>query len=1582
MKRNSILKLGDWTIGEDRASGALVVFKKETLQVFVDKDGGVFTTAQQGYLKQKGHALRHPGVITKAIGTQEQDCTVATWGTWTACSRPCGGGSQNRNREVVQQERNGGAECPQLTESRPCLQSFHGDLDSCPTDCVVGDWSAWAECTAICGGGRSQRQRNVTSYPSSRGVTCPSLYEEKSCNTDLCGAQLCTSLDAAFAMNPKKPHEVVITAGDNWISYDMNDAKVLQGPAKLADPGSWFKGFPLPFASQIDSAVATPSGETVVFSHGADEEGIDRNQWLLYDTSEMQVARGPYEMPANGNFDTLLDPFNKTIDAALQASGNEAYLFSADQWLLFDLVNKSIVEGPYNINETPSLNMPAPFNANIDASISDSDGTAILFSGHQWLRWDTTARQVTEGPFSIADHPKFQPLISALNVCAGFDLRKLGDLYTKLTKLRPVPTGKTSRIFKSYDVGSKDGDSKEAQFNAPLGLAPLEDVMYVADAGNHAIRKFDLKSHETTTVAGGSILGGRQDGTGAEARFNAPSGITAVRVEGTDLDGDLLYVADTDNHAIRRLWIPFGATEATVTTVAGGGHASCEQCDSAQSVAASSELAQCRSCCDCKSEVLGFRDDENGKYAKFAEPTGLVLAYEPTGGSIKGKNEVVYVADKRNNAIRQLILSPGQTTAQVSTIAGGQKMLPSMKAYSQVATPYQWGHGFGLNGFADGVGSDAMFNGPTDLALVKLEDKHVLYVADSHNNRVARVEVNMVLVDGTPTEEIPILAIRDSSGNSVGAIRSVPVGSEYQWDTQQQVWDCLVHSDLTAVSICSLAPVALPQTFEFTLGGEYNVIGLFMQWGPEGQWHEFQVAVYDGTQWHEVIAKTGVPMLAMEQVELPEAAQQLVVQAVRLSISASRAATINVPSIHLMGKLVALTVSSRATQVHATSTKSCEELGWAVSPAGADAAVQENGCGTQLVSDAGSCLHVERHNVAANNLTAGSGKMNFSEAESTCSALGARLCRIEEIQGWLAADTGCGLEQKPVWSSSVCGCGGVLSQPSKIDLEAQNGTAARVCSSVDDFLDVQCCADGPPVPAADTAAADTAVAAAAPAPAAAPADANVSAQILLQLTEDTTEADAKAEPTETDAKAEPTAASIIEAASSTALKTMRFTNGTGSIKKDLSCVLPFILDGHAYNDCTTQPTAGGEQTGEDGWCPVQISTASDVDDQQDGMLVVSADSSWGVCAPTGYIPLKCVMSPWSGWNRCSVLCGGGSRSRHRRVVEQYDDATCGATDEMGSCNAHQCGSVKTVAGGRSSKSGRIGLGFRNTPLNPQWMSRAAGRQPDLHFDPFRIDVLKQQNTDVLYVMAKPRGRADHVSIIRQIDVTSSTPEIDGGTGVPDGCVDMANYTDSDSIPTSVAQCRVITNSDGTQLTAEVIGSGVESEGAMSVAATKNNRIYTSLVSNSIASVDLAPHLPCRRWMSSGLEGWELDNDGAILHQTTTSMLLKTSHHGEPKMWDFQAMRLVGSLVSVGLDERYETDAHGKQRTFQKNTLCSTEKKTDVAAQKQCCVTKDAMVVNPPRECPSPVTPECRLEWQIDQLDFEYANGLISKSLWI
>jgi len=50
--------------------------------------------------------------------------------------------------------------------------------------------------------------------------------------------------------------------------------------------------------------------------------------------------------------------------------------------------------------------------------------------------------------------------------------------------------------------GLKDGGYEEAQFNKPQGLAVDGDVLYVADTENHAIRRVDLKAREVTTVAG------------------------------------------------------------------------------------------------------------------------------------------------------------------------------------------------------------------------------------------------------------------------------------------------------------------------------------------------------------------------------------------------------------------------------------------------------------------------------------------------------------------------------------------------------------------------------------------------------------------------------------------------------------------------------------------------------------------------------------------------------------------------------------------------------------------------------------------------------------------------------------------------------------------------------------------------------------------------------------------------------------------------------------------------------------------------------------------------------------------------
>jgi sugar lactone lactonase YvrE len=105
--------------------------------------------------------------------------------------------------------------------------------------------------------------------------------------------------------------------------------------------------------------------------------------------------------------------------------------------------------------------------------------------------------------------------------------------------------------------GYADGAGALARFHTPSGMARDKDGnLYVADTGNHAIRKV-TPAGVVTTVAG-TGKPGYADGPGAQAQFDGPVGVAA------DGRGNL-YVADTYNDRIRRI-----APDGTVTTLAGG----------------------------------------------------------------------------------------------------------------------------------------------------------------------------------------------------------------------------------------------------------------------------------------------------------------------------------------------------------------------------------------------------------------------------------------------------------------------------------------------------------------------------------------------------------------------------------------------------------------------------------------------------------------------------------------------------------------------------------------------------------------------------------------------------------------------------------------------------------------------------------------------------------------------------------------------------------------------------------------------------------------------------------------------------
>ncbi|HEX7829870.1 MAG TPA: NHL repeat-containing protein [Thermoanaerobaculia bacterium] len=184
-------------------------------------------------------------------------------------------------------------------------------------------------------------------------------------------------------------------------------------------------------------------------------------------------------------------------------------------------------------------------------------------------------------------------------------------------------------------AGSTDGQGTNARFNGPKGLAiDKNGNLYVADTSNHAIRKITPQGL-VTTLAGKAGEFGSTNGSGSQARFYLPWSV-AVDPQGN------VYVADSYNHNIRIIE-PAGV----VTTFAGGG-------------------------------IAGYYDGV-GTNADFRYPIGI---------AIDGARNL-YVADWGNEVIRKITQA-----GAVSTIAG--------KA--------------GVSGGADGTGATASFDSPNFIA--------------------------------------------------------------------------------------------------------------------------------------------------------------------------------------------------------------------------------------------------------------------------------------------------------------------------------------------------------------------------------------------------------------------------------------------------------------------------------------------------------------------------------------------------------------------------------------------------------------------------------------------------------------------------------------------------------------------------------------------------------------------------------------------------------------------------------------------------------------------------------------------------
>ena len=245
------------------------------------------------------------------------------------------------------------------------------------------------------------------------------------------------------------------------------------------------------------------------------------------------------------------------------------------------------------------------------------------------------------------------------------------------------------RTFVGYpeSSGSQDGVGRAARFNSPKRGIRLGDKLYITDTGNHLIRKIDMSTGEVTTLAGEAGIAGWTDtgeGSNGTAMFNSPGDITT--------DGSFLYVADTGNHAIRKIDLSTGVVE-TVIGIRGSS---------------------------------GLVDSVDGA-PLFKSPEGIVW-----------DNGILYVSDTGNHIIRKVDLA----TKDVSLLAGDVSCTVESQTVtgSTTQTTTCTGQPSGTSSFGDstdGTGKTTSFNGPTD---IKTDGKY-LYVMDTGGNKIRRVDI-------------------------------------------------------------------------------------------------------------------------------------------------------------------------------------------------------------------------------------------------------------------------------------------------------------------------------------------------------------------------------------------------------------------------------------------------------------------------------------------------------------------------------------------------------------------------------------------------------------------------------------------------------------------------------------------------------------------------------------------------------------------------------------------------------------------------------------------------------------------------
>ncbi|MFM9943820.1 MAG: T9SS type A sorting domain-containing protein [Bacteroidia bacterium] len=343
-------------------------------------------------------------------------------------------------------------------------------------------------------------------------------------------------------------------------------------------------------------------------------------------------------------------------------------------------------------------------------------------------------------------------------------------------------------------------------FYNPSGIvSDPNGVLYIADEGNHAIRKIEAfvnlsNGQLASTFAGADATGGTSetgipgavDASGYTARFYSPKGI--VR----DAAGNF-YVADFDNFTIRKI-----SSTGTVITLAG------------------------------KAGVSGSKDSDDGKgtSATFAGPYGIAI--------LDGQNLVI--TDRDNGTIRKVHMTSGNVTTiagnaadnlvQVDghltnkarfylpkgiAVVNGKIYVCDRSAIRKIDLNAQtvtlFAGSYSASGNNDGEGSSATFG---DLSGMAYDGKISLYVTDHYYNVIKTVKINSLVptvkFSASKTSNVIIDEIIKLKNESTTEV--IPAFSSIKWTVTPATY---------SITSGGLTDMTKDLGIKFTATGFYNV---------------------------------------------------------------------------------------------------------------------------------------------------------------------------------------------------------------------------------------------------------------------------------------------------------------------------------------------------------------------------------------------------------------------------------------------------------------------------------------------------------------------------------------------------------------------------------------------------------------------------------------------------------------------------------------------------------------------------------------------------------------------------------------